>query len=165
MEDSIARMGEIVFSRPDSILLKALGLGSCIGLCVFDPTTKLGCLAHIVLPEAKSPDTAEVGKYANTAVSYVVGEMTARGALKSRMRAAIAGGAQLFSFEGSADRLDVGKRNIEAVKSLITQSKLRLVAEDVGGKFGRTVVFNSLTGEVTVKQAGGSEKPLANLAS
>lgn len=164
MEDGIARMGQVVFSSQKLMELKALGLGSCIGLCVFDPSTRIGCIAHIMLPKSKAVGTSDIGKYADTAVPYVIEEMTARGAVKSRLRAAIVGGAQLFSFEGAGERLDVGRRNVEAVKQLIAQSRLRLIAEDVGGKSGRTVTLDSTTGEVVVKQVGGVETLLARLA-
>ncbi len=164
MDDSIARMGEVVFSRPGSSELRALGLGSCIGLCVFDPVIKIGCLAHIMLPNSGSRSVKEIGKYADTAIPYVIEQMTARGASKSRLRAAIAGGAQLFAFEGCDQKLDVGKRNIEAVKHLLNDNKLKLVAEDVGGKCGRTMTMNALTGEVCVKLVGGETRQLADLA-
>jgi len=165
LDDGIARMGEVVFSRPGLSELKALGLGSCIGLCAFDPVLKLGCIAHIVLPQAKSPDTPDIGKYADTAVPYVMKEMLARGAHQSRLRIAIAGGAQLFSFDNSESRLDVGRRNSELVKELLRKARLRLVGEDVGGKSGRTVVFDAETGRITVRQAGGEPKLLANMLS
>jgi chemotaxis protein CheD len=116
------------------------------------------------LPQAKSLDTEDVGKYADTAVPYVVKEMIARGANKSRIRFAIAGGAQLFSFEGSDSRLDVGRRNAEAVKEQMTRMKLRLIAEDIGGKSGRTLALNAATGEVMVRQAGGASGLLAKLS-
>ncbi|MHB9036500.1 MAG: chemotaxis protein CheD [Armatimonadota bacterium] len=165
MDDGIARMGEVVFSRPGQSELRALGLGSCIGLCVFDPHLKLGCMAHIVLPLAKTPDTPDLGKYADTAVPYVIKEMQARGAVPYRLRVAIAGGAQLFSFEGSDSRLDVGRRNAESVKQMLAQSRLRLVAEDIGGKSGRTLSMDASTGRIMVKQAGGEMKLLADLLS
>ncbi|MCL5104556.1 MAG: chemotaxis protein CheD [Armatimonadetes bacterium] len=165
MDDGIARMGQVVFSGPNLTELRALGLGSCIGLCVYDPGVKLGCVAHIVLPEAKLANTPDVGKYADTALPYVVKQMTAKGAQQSRMRVAIAGGAQLFSFEGSESRLDVGKRNTEAVKSLLSIMRLKLVAEEVGGRSGRTIVLDAATGEVMVKQAGGTARLLAKLTS
>ncbi|MCX6343712.1 MAG: chemotaxis protein CheD [Armatimonadetes bacterium] len=164
MDDGIARMGEVVFSGPNLPELRALGLGSCIGLCAFDPSTKLACLAHIVLPQARTKDTDEAGKYADTAIPYVVKQMTARGANASRLRFAIAGGAQLFSFPGSDSQLDVGRRNIEAVKELLADMNLKLVGEDTGGKSGRTVTFDSQTGEVLVRQAGGSVAVIAVLS-
>lgn len=157
-------MGEVVFTRPDLSELKALGLGSCIGLCVFDPHIKVGCMAHIVLPEAKSGST-EVGKYADTAVPYVIKEMLARGAVQYRMRVAIAGGAQLFSFDGSDSKLDVGRRNAETVKHMLSKSRLKLIAEDVGGNQGRTMTMDAVSGLVTVKQNGHDIKVLANLLS
>lgn len=166
MDGGIARMGEVVFTSPDQIELKALGLGSCIGLCMFDPHIKVGCLAHIVLPQAKSADTAEVVKYADTAVPYVIKEMLSRGALQYRMRVVIAGGAQLFTFaDGSESKLDVGRRNADTVKQMLSQSRLKLMAEDIGGNQGRTMTLSATTGLVTVKQNGHDLKTLANLLS
>jgi len=165
LEDGIARMGEIVFSNGDRRELRALGLGSCIGLCLYDPLLKLGCIAHIMLPQARSASTPDVGKYADTAVPHVVHEMTSRGAVKSRLRTAIVGGAQLFSFQSAGDKLDVGKRNIEAVKRHLAESRLPLAAEDTGGKCGRTITLDCASGCLTVKSAGGADVSLANLAS
>lgn len=165
MDDGIARMGEVIFTRPGLPELKALGLGSCIGLCVFDPHLKLGCMAHIVLPNAKTPDTPEVGKYADTAVPYVIKEMLSRGAVEYRLRIAIAGGAQLFSYDGSDSKLDVGRRNAEMVKQLLSKSKAKLLAQDIGGKSGRTMCMDSATGVVTVKTSGSEPQVLAKLMS
>lgn len=155
-------MGEVVFSGPGLSELKALGLGSCIGLCAFDPKARLACIAHIVLPQSK-PDSNEPGKFADTAVSFVVKEMTARGASKSQLKFAITGGAQLFSISGH-NHLDVGKRNTEAVKEQLSKMHLKLVGEDVGGKSGRTVSLDSVTGTVYVRQAGGAPSVLAVLS-
>lgn len=165
MNDGIARMGEVAFSSPSLPEVRALGLGSCIGLCMFDPVVKVGCIVHIMLPEARLNGQDQPAKYADTAVPYVIEQMGARGAVKSRLRTAIVGGAQLFSFEGAGARLDVGKRNAEAVKRLLAASKVRLVAEDIGGKSGRTVTLSATTGDVVVKQAGTDERRLANLMS
>lgn len=164
MDDGVARTGEVVFSSPGLPVLKALGLGSCIGLCIFDPVLKLGCMAHIMLPDSGAKTTSDLGKYADTAVPYVINQMIARGAQKYRLRAAIAGGAQLFNLNGATDRFDIGKRNAEAVKGLMTKAGLRLIAEDIGGNCGRTVVFDVNKGDITVRLVGGVEKSLANLA-
>jgi chemotaxis protein CheD len=164
LDDGIARMGEVVFSGPNLPELRALGLGSCIGLCAFDPITKLACLAHIVLPQARTKGIGDDGKYADTAIPYVIDEMIARGANISRLRFAIAGGAQLFYFSGEDNALDVGRRNTEAVKELLSDMSLELVGEDTGGKSGRTVTFDSLTGKVSVRQAGGPATVIAMLS-
>lgn len=164
MEDSVARMGQVVFSSQDQTELRALGLGSCIGLCMFDPVTKLAALAHIVLPDAKScPDPSDPVKYADTAVPYVIDEMIRNGAAKHRLNAAIVGGAQLFSFAGASDSLNVGARNIEAVKRHLSACKVALRAEDVGGTTGRTVLFDAKTGSISVRQPGLAERHFTTL--
>lgn len=166
MEDSVARMGQVVFSSESRPKLRVLGLGSCIGLCVLDPVVKLAAVAHIVLPEAKASSASpDPGKYADTAVSYVIDEMEKKGAAKHRLRAAIVGGAQLFSFAGANETLNVGERNIAAVRRHLSASKVRLLAEDVGGTSGRTVVLNASTGDVVVRQSGLPERRLVNLLS
>jgi len=165
LSDGVARMGQVVFNAPGLSELKALGLGSCIGLCAFDPVTKIGCIAHIVLPQARSADTPEPIKYADTAIPHMIEEMSRRGAIKTRLKTAIVGGAQLFNFEAPNGALDVGKRNIEAVKRLLSKANLRLVAEEVGGNMGRTVILNTQTGEVLIRQAGTPDRKLATLLS
>ncbi len=165
MDQNMARMGQVVFSGPNQTELRCLGLGSCIGLCVMDPALKLACLAHIVLPESTSANPADPAKFANTAVPYVIQEMSNKGAVKTRLRAAIVGGAQLFNFENANTTMDVGKRNIEAVKKHLAALKIRLTAEDVGGKVGRSIILDSASGDVTVRQSGAPEKRLVNLRS
>ncbi len=165
MDDGIARMGEVALSSSRLPEIRALGLGSCIGLCLFDPVSKLACIAHIMLPTARTQAGGQPGKYADTAIPYAVDQMISRGAVRSRIRSAMVGGAQLFTFEGVSDSMDVGKRNTEAVKRILADAGIKLVAEDTGGKCGRTVTLNSATGEVVVKQAGANEKCLANLMS
>lgn len=158
-------MGQVVFSTKDQTELRVLGLGSCIGLCVLDPVAKLGAVAHIVLPESGSSEITDPVKYADTAIPYVISEMAKKGAVKHRLRAAIAGGAQLFSFAGASESLNVGQRNVVAVKRQLEAANVKLIAEEVGGKTGRTVVFDAKTGCVVVKQPGLPEKHLTNLLS
>lgn len=165
LDDGIARMGEVVFSNQSMPVLRALGLGSCIGLCVLDPVLKLGCIAHIMLPESRSSKASTApAKFADTTVEYIANEMRAKGAVKSRLRSAIVGGAQLFSFGEANERLDVGRRNAEVVKRMLKKAGIKLVAEDIGGSKGRTVILNTITGEVLVKQAGTQEYCLAKLS-
>lgn len=165
MSDNVARMGEVLFSSKDQTELRVLGLGSCIGLCLLDPVVKLAAVAHIVLPQAKATGIADPGKYADTAVPYIIDQMTRNGAKKHRLRAAIVGGAQLFAFEAASESFNVGERNIIAVKSHLAFAQVRLMAEDVGGNVGRTLVLNAITGDVRVRQPGMPERQIVNLLS
>ncbi len=85
-------------------------------------------------------------------------------ASKTRLKAAIVGGAQLFSFQTAGDRLDVGRRNTEAVKAQLKKLGIKIVAEDTGGNAGRTVVLDAQTGRVYVKSVG-NETVLTELAA
>lgn len=164
MEDGIARMGDVIVSHSGLTLLRALGLGSCIAMCVYDPISKIGSMTHIMLPRARTDKPSQPGKFADTAVPYVLKQLAAKGVPKSRLKVAISGGAELFTFDNTVAELNVGTMNIAAVKKALTEVGLKVVAEDVGGKVGRTVVLDTTTGDVTVRLVGGQEKVLVNLA-
>lgn len=101
-------------TAPD--LLLTAGLGSCIGICIHDPFLKVGGMAHIMLPTANGSLGGNPAKYADTALVLLLKEISGMGALKSRLRAKMAGGAQMFSFPGKPPVLKIGDRNAEAVE-------------------------------------------------
>ena len=80
-----------------------LGLGSCVGIAIRDTSNKIGGLAHIMLPDSKAMKNAQqnLAKFADTGVEELVKQMEKLGAKRSRMVAKIAGGATMFSFQGS----------------------------------------------------------------
>ena len=157
----MAGMGEIKTIAASEDAIVALGIGSCIALCAFDPEAGISALAHVVLPKGGTAGDPP-GKYAETAAPFLLQEMLARGARAFRIRAAIAGGAQLFSFGGQAPRLDVGARNIEAVKRSLGECGLPLEAEDTGGDTGRSIRLHG-DGRVIVKILGQGERELIHL--
>lgn len=155
-------MAEIkVCCTPDGVLT-ALGLGSCVGVCVFDPTARVIGMAHIVLPKSGGTNTSP-GKFADTGIPLLLKEMEAQGASLFRVRVALVGGAQLFSFQGSNNRLEVGARNIQAVQTELSLLRLSVVAEDIGGKVGRTVNLHA-NGIVRVRSIGQEDRELVDLA-
>ncbi|TVX97642.1 chemotaxis protein CheD [Cohnella terricola] len=134
-------------------VLKTTGLGSCVGLTLFDPALRLGGMAHIMLP---SSDIAREGqlniaKYADTAVPELIERMKAKGALVERMVAKMAGGAQMFAFMGGSDTMRIGPRNVEATKQVLETFSIRLLSEDTGGNYGRTVELNSDSGIFVIR--------------
>lgn len=156
-------MGEICIVRGSGSVLVALGLGSCIGVCLYDPLTRIAGMAHVVLPNSQKDKVGDLpGKFADTAIPAMIQQMVAQGASPSRLRAAIAGGAQLFQF-GVSHSLDVGSRNIEAVIATLHASGITLLAKDVGGNVGRTMRFVPDNGLVTVRSIGESERELVVL--
>ena len=141
--------------------LISYGLGSCIGIAIYDPITKIGGLAHIMLPDSKQARSAEnPAKFADTCLPVMLEAMTKLGAMKSRMTAKIAGGAQMFAFTNSTDIMRVGERNAEAVRTALKKLDIRLLADDTGGNYGRTVELKLDTGVFKIKTIDKGEKEL-----
>src|SRR5579883_1962075 len=161
-ESLMVGMAEVkVTSSPDDTLV-ALGLGSCIGVCAYDPQARVAGLAHVVLPESSDRDACP-GKFADTAVPLLLEMMQKKGARIERIRVALAGGAQLFAFNGSGPRLEIGPRNAAAVQAALKKQNIPVIATNVGGSVGRTVHLFA-DGRARVKTIGQQEQDLANLA-
>ena len=146
---------------PDSVT--TLGLGSCVGVALRDPITKVGGLAHVMLPDSTQFDSSmNIAKFADTGTKELVRLMVAAGANKSRIVAKIAGGAQMFSIGGGkgGSLVAVGERNVMAVKKVLEELKIPILASDTGLNFGRTVIFYPETGDYVIKAVGKGEKTI-----
>ena len=129
-------------------------LGSCIGLCFYDPALKLGALLHIMLPLNMEAGRTHPMKYADTGIRETVRMMESKGASRSRMIVKIAGGAKMFEVGGNSALGNIGLRNIESVRTILRRENLRLVAEDVGGTIARTLSLDVATGQGMIRSYG-----------
>lgn len=153
-------MADYKVSKNPSNLI-SYGLGSCVGIAIYDPVTKIGGLAHIMLPDSTQARSAEnPAKFADTALPRMLDDMIKMGASKIRLFAKIAGGAQMFTFANATDIMRVGERNVEAVKTVLKKIDIKIVAEDTGGNYGRTVELKLDTGIYRVKTIDKGEKEL-----
>jgi chemotaxis protein CheD len=145
---------EIHVSRDPRVLLACLGLGSCIAVSGYDPVARVGAMAHIVLPDSggKNKEGAP-GKYADTGIPSMVEQMKEAGALKSRIVIKIAGGARMFCNVKEGSLLDVGCRNLAAVKQVISDNRLNLKGENTGGSYGRSLLLYISSGLTLVTSA------------
>lgn len=150
-------MADYKTAKTPDILMTA-GLGSCIGICMHDPMLKVGGMAHIMLPTANGNKTGNPAKYADTAIVLLLNGILQLGASKTRLRAKMAGGAQMFSFPGKPQVLKIGDRNAEAVEQELKRYGIPLLVADVGGSFGRTIHFDVSTGELKVRTINHGEK-------
>ena len=142
----------------DPDIITTLGLGSCIGIALYDPPTKIGGLAHIMLPDStKMRNNSNIAKFADTGIEELLNRMIKAGAVKSRLVAKIAGGAKMFEVSGLSDIGNVGQRNAEASRAKLKQLGIRLIAEDTGLNYGRTVELHCDNGDYYIKSVG---KPL-----
>ncbi len=142
----------------DPDIITTLGLGSCIGIALYDPSTKIGGLAHIMLPDStKMRNNSNIAKFADTGIEELLNRMLKAGAVRGRLVAKIAGGAKMFEVSGLSDIGNVGLRNAEASRAKLKQLGIRLVAEDTGLNYGRTVELHCDNGDYYIKSVG---KPL-----
>lgn len=138
---------------PDT--LTTLGLGSCIGLTLYDPVSKVGGLVHYMLPDStKLKNNTNIAKFGDTGIRELLKQVLASGANQRRLVAKIAGGACMFEMSGLSSVGNVGARNAEAAKEILKELKIPLIAEDTGLNYGRTVELNCETGEYVIKAVG-----------
>lgn len=142
-------------------LLTTLGLGSCVGITLYDKINKIAGLAHIMLPSSKEIKNNENrAKFADTGIDELVELMIKIGADRNNLVAKIAGGSQMFNFNSNNDILKIGERNVLATKVKLKELNIRIVSEDTGGNFGRTIILNSNDGLLQVRTIGHGEKTI-----
>lgn len=136
----------------DGTTIRTSGLGSCVGVVLYDDYKKIGGMVHIMLPDATADRSAKVNlaKYANTGIIALVDKLEKEGVRAFRLRAKIAGGAQMFQF-GTSDTLKIGPRNVEAVRHTLQKYSIPIVGECVGGTKGRTIEFNPATSQLSIR--------------
>ncbi len=136
-------------------VLTTLGLGSCVGVCLYDSITKVAGMAHIMLPySVQNKGEINPAKYADTGITLLIEEMAKKGAMKSRLIAKLAGGAQMFQFKQENDIIKIGQKNIQACKEMLEKFNIKIVAEDTGGNFGRTIELSAVDGKLQIKTIG-----------
>ena len=144
-----------VVRNPDSI--STLGLGSCVGVTLYDERKKIGGMVHVMLPStelAKGKDFNK-SKFADSAVPDLLNQMIRFGADRRRLVAKLTGGAQMFALSGAADSLlKIGARNVDACKKALAALGIPILAEDTGGSWGRTVELFAETGILEVRAIG-----------
>jgi chemotaxis protein CheD len=152
-------MGEIFISHNQNEQFIACGLGSCIGLTMYEPECKIAGMAHLVLPDSKVSSKEEPlpGKFVDSGFDYLLENLVKLSASPDKIIVSIAGGAQMLNLKNNINVLNIGLRNITAVKSAIEKNNLKLNIQDVGGNKGRTMKIDSTTGIVSIKTIGNCE--------
>jgi chemotaxis protein CheD len=124
-------------------------LGSCVGIILRDPERRVSGLAHVMLPEKRHDDEA-TGKYADSAVPALLARVMKSGGRHGSLQAMLIGGAQMFPM-GNSSLAAIGDQNVAAARRALKESRIPIVYEEIGGKAGRSVVFDNMTGRVIVR--------------
>lgn len=138
--------------RVGTMPMATMGLGSCIALIIHDRHEKQGGMAHAMLPESR-PSSDRPGKFVDTALEVLIGDLEALGSSKRRMDARVVGGARMFE---SSAMLNIGERNVQAAQALLKKEGIPLTVCEVGGRKGRSVIYNPKNGgTIRVRTADG----------
>ncbi len=141
--------------------ITTLGLGSCVGIVLYDTARKISGMVHVMLPDSnKIRNNENLAKFADTGIDELIRRLLAMGAARNSLIAKIAGGAQMFAFNSNNDMLRVGDRNVEATKEKLNSLKIPIIAEDTGANYGRTIEFYPESGELIIKSVG---KPIKKI--
>ncbi len=152
----IVGIADMKMARQDGMLI-TYALGSCIGICLYDPLIQLAALVHIMLPLNMEAGRKTPLKYADTGICETLRQMELHGGAKSRIVAKIAGGARMFDVAGAGNLGNIGQRNIESTHMILRREGIRLLREDVGGTVARTLLFDAATGQACVRSYGKPE--------
>jgi chemotaxis protein CheD len=149
--------GELrVAAAPDRLVIH--GLGSCVAVFLYDPESRVGGLAHILLPEPGAGAAPRAGRYATTAITAMIDESLRRGARRAALLAKVTGGSRMFIFESAAARPSIGEKNVEAALRVLKEERVPVVATDTGGESGRTVTADLADGSLTIRTVRGTPR-------
>ena len=140
-----------VVKAPNTI--RTSGLGSCVGVVLYDESKQIAGLIHVMLPDSSlgRSDVVNVAKFADTGIKALIELLKLEGVHAFKLKAKIAGGAQMFQFTSDKDSMRIGPRNVEAVKAELRKNSIPLVAEDTGGNSGRTIEFDPITSKLNIR--------------
>jgi len=138
-------------------ILTTPALGSCVAVVLYEVDLKMGGMAHVMLPDSnKSRKKQNAAKFADTAIRQMIRALERKGASKERLVAKIVGGAHMFNGNNGLVR-DIGMRNVEAAKNILKQEGIRIISEDTGADYGRSVEFHTCDGKVFIRSVKGKK--------
>jgi chemotaxis protein CheD len=144
------KVADFAVGKNGDTVITTVGLGSCVAIALYDPTTRVGALAHVLLPsESMARDTSNRAKFPAAAVPLLLARMKELGS-RSGVSARLVGGASMFASLLPNGTANIGERNIAASRAALAAAGVPLLAEDVGGDYGRSVYFHLMDGRIEV---------------
>jgi chemotaxis protein CheD len=154
-------LGEIKISEDPNTVLVAFGLGSCVGVGIFDPVKKIGGMLHAVLPSSTSNNNQDSpSKYVDTGIPLLINELEKKGLDRKRSKLYVIGGANILMANKGNTPFDIGTRNVNAATEIFNNLKWKPDAQDTGGNNGRTFRLYIDEGRATIRTMGEKEKDI-----
>jgi len=153
----VVGMADLKVAKAPTILT-TLGLGSCVGITLYDRAKKVGGMAHCMLPTYKGFEGQNIAKFVDSAVIELINQLVRAGASRTALVAKITGGAHMFGRSQNNDLLKIGERNAAAGLAILKQLSIPVKANDTGGTHGRTIELNMEDGALKIRTVGKGEK-------
>ncbi|MCI0519190.1 MAG: chemotaxis protein CheD [Chloroflexi bacterium] len=161
MQNTLAvGLGEMQISRSPQDVLVAYGLGSCLGIGMYDPVTHIAGLLHAVLPNNPNGSGPHTLKYVDSGMVAMLVQMLRAGAERRRLVVRMAGGANMLTAPGFSQTFNIGTRNAEAAYKTLAELNMKLSSQEVGGSIGRTLRFYIADGRMTIRTVGNQEREI-----
>lgn len=158
LKDKIVGLSEIYVGKEGENII-TVGLGSCVGVIIYDDKNKIFGLAHIMLSDSTQfKNVQNIGKYVDLAIPELIRQVIKNGALRKNLKCKLTGGASMFNFSDTSLISDIGKRNVIKAREVLLKEKIEIISEDVFGTKGRRISINTSTGEIFVKMVGGETR-------
>jgi chemotaxis protein CheD len=141
-----------------SDILTTLGLGSCVGITLWDKKRQIGGMAHVMLPSSEGYPGGNRMKFADTCIADLLTELVRNGVSKTELVAKLAGGAHMFSGTSANNVLKVGERNADSSTRILNELRIPILAHDTGGTHGRTIELDITNGRLKIRTVGYGEK-------
>ncbi len=132
-------------------------LGSCVGVAIFDPETRTGGLAHVMMPRNEQGN-GQRAKFADTAVPALVEALVRKGVKPRGLIAKLAGGASVLCRDRSGPLFQIGRESVRILKGALEAAEIKLVWEDTGGRLGRKMLVDLSDFRVVAKMLLGPER-------
>ncbi len=120
-------------------------LGSCVAVCLWDSNKKFSGACHFIYPTAIHGETN--GKFGELAIPHLLRLMQDLGSDLSHLKAHVIGGAHNVNLNSA-----IGTDNIAIAERTLAKYHIKVVTKEVGGTYGRKVVYNTMTGKVFIYQ-------------
>lgn len=153
-------LGEMQISRSPQDVLVAYGLGSCVGVGMYDPVAHIAGMLHAVLPTHPNGTNDQSPKYVDSGVLALLVQMLRSGAERHRLVVRMAGGANMLVAPGFSQTFNIGSRNVDAAYATLASLNLRIASQEVGGNTGRTLRFYVADGRMTIRTIGNQEREI-----
>lgn len=138
-----------LFTSPKACTVTTI-LGSCVSVCLWDPTTGAGGLNHFLLPQCVENGISSP-RFGNVAIHRLLHELAGLGSPRARLKAKVFGGASVIDAFQSANE-SLGLKNVNVARRLLADAGIPIVAEDIGGAQGRKLVFQTGDGAAWVRK-------------